>query len=255
MRLRRFNENGTEQFREYLARLRDDPKILPPPELTDDPRFTAPVEPHVEVERVSFATKFDAAEYLSRILSPIPGRQLRIDTGLWSWLSIWFFDQLCPLNANVGRKAKDTVRYVARPNDHRFGLDKHLLFFPWKMLTLHGEHARFLLSQPLEKDSREQREWTGYNHNLSTSLVVLCRRLYWNESEAAFKRGARGKGPGSLRRLMRVAKQLEVTYDIHGLAADRLAQLLPLPEFERWIPRQDPAGAGSGAERVNAPEL
>ncbi|MEZ5395595.1 MAG: hypothetical protein R2724_22660 [Bryobacterales bacterium] len=189
------------------------------------------------VEPRSFVTKYDAGLHLHQLLG-LSSDQLRSDGGLWSWLSVRFFDQVCPPDAKGRRKPlHDNARYLARVGEHRFGLDKHLLFFPWKMVSLHREDAYPILSGPLRSDTSEQKEWIGSHYNLATPLVTLCRRLYWDEERGRFKPGARSKDrPGSLQRFSRVARQLEVTYDIFGMSSEQIAALLPRREFQPWLP-------------------
>jgi len=240
MQLRRLNREGSDQFAEYLAVLRSDARTPFPRELVDDQRFTEALGATVEVDDVQFVNKFEAGQYLAGVLSPVSQQRLRSDAGLWSWLAGWFFDQLCPTDGRGRRKPRETSKYIPQPGDHRYGLDKHLLFFPWKMFQLHGRAAEFLLSQALPIDSRAQREWTGYYHNLSTDLIELCRMLYWDEERKRLKRGTlaspkgRRRKNGGLRRFVQVAHQLEVTYDLFGMSASQILALLPRDEFGRW---------------------
>jgi hypothetical protein len=236
MNLRRLNNQGVQQFSDYLSRLRVDPKTPIPPELIDDPRFSEFFDPIVAIERRQFATKFEAGQYLRQMLVTIPTSRLRCDVLLWCWLAVWFFDQLCPRNQSGARKPLENGKYIARAGDHRYGLDKHFLFFPWKMSLLHGERARFFLNDPVGADSRAQREWTGYHLNVSTALVELCGRLYADQTTGSLKHGATGKRPGNYREFFRALKQLEVTYDIHGMNPDQLLKILPRPQFDRWRP-------------------
>lgn len=246
MIVHRLNDSGIDQFRVYLGRLREAPSTPPPTELTNDPRFTEPLRPRLPIERLQFASKFEAGSYLCGLFADFPSDRLRSDGGLWSWLAIWFFDQLCPLDSKGARRPKDNVKYIARTGDHRFGLDKHFLFFPWKLRALHGELADFLLAAPLDRDTREQREWTGYHLSLLTSLIELCRRLYWDEVAQRFKHGARSTNqPGNLRRFVQVAKQLEVTYDLNGMSTEEIAALLPYREFGRWLAERKSQAASS----------
>lgn len=243
MDLRRFNSAGVEQFQQYLAALRDDPFIPLPSGLLKGSRFTEVLSPVIEIDVLIFSSKFDAAKFFVNKLSSIPERQCRSDVGLWSWLAFLYFDQLCP-SSRGHRTPKETVKYIARPGDHRYGLDKHLLFFPWKMLRRHGEIAEWILSDDLGKDTRVQREWTGYRHNLSTQLFLLGRELYWNEGGSVVKPGARTSRPGGVRRFVQLARQLEVTFDLGGMSTEQLAKLLPQHEFCRWLKSRRESIAG-----------
>jgi hypothetical protein len=235
MNLRRFNQQGVDQFAAYLAVLRQDRATPPPPELIDDPRFTELVDPAIEIDNRELASKYIAGEYLHNTLAPIPVSRLRSDVELWSWLALWFFDQLCPPDGHGRRKPLENNKYISFAGDHRYGSDKHLLYFPWKMYSLHGQSTSFFLADELGKDTRAQREWTGYYLNVSTALVELGGRLYGDKNTGSLKRGATGKRGGSLRRFVQVLHQLEVTYAIHGMSVDQIQATLPSSEFGRWI--------------------
>ena len=237
MILRRYNGHGIGQFAHYLTRLRLDPATPPPSELIDDPRYSEIVHPIVDVERPPFATKYDAGDYLREKLSAVPMSVLRADVQIWAWLAFWFFDQLCPADVHGRRRPlKQNAKYIALAGDHRYGLDKHLVFFPWKMVSAHGSIARFFLADGYGEDPRAQREWTSTNINVSTPIVELGTRLYGNAESGALKRGAvSDKRRGNLRRFVQVMSQLKVTFDIHGMSADQLTGLLPRRDYGKWI--------------------
>lgn len=144
----------------------------------------------------------------------MPASRLRGDTGVWAWLALRFFDQLCPPNHHGRRtEIRENAKYISNPADHRFGPDKHLLFFPWKMVSLHGEHSRCFLAGAPGSDTRAQREWTSYHFNVSTPLIALGARLYGDPKTNRLKSGAVSNlRRGNLRRFIQVVKQLEVTY-------------------------------------------
>ena len=237
MNLRRLRDPGVLQFSDYLAALREDSSRPVPQELLDDPRFTELAEPTIEVERQSFATKLEAGEYLHKCLR-LPASELRSDVGLWAWLAVFFFDQLCPPDGH-GRRHKENAKYISIKGDHRFGLDKHLLFFPWKMYSLHPEAMRFFLSDPVGADSRAQREWTGYYLNLCKPLLEVGARLYGDLKTGKLKRGATSTSSsrkGTLRALLD-RQQLEVTYDLSGMTPEELLRFFPKVTFAGgWNP-------------------
>lgn len=230
------NERGVEEFRSFLGRLRENPLTPLPRELLDNPSCVTPMGIDAPELPRSFSSKFDAGRFLHELLLPLGEKVVRSQTGLWTWLSLWLFDHLCPPDRNGLRKPKRTALYIASPSDHRMGLDKHLLFFPWKMYSRHGRDADFILAAPLGADSTEQREWTSYRLNLVTELLILSRELHWDGDRQGFKRGARTKGAeGGIRRFVQLFKQLEVTYDIYSMSADQLRRLLPPHEYARWM--------------------
>ena len=134
MNVRRLNDNGLDQFRHYLTALRADSSRPFPPELIEDGRFTEQIDYEAAVEQTSFASKFECGDFLYKALAKVPGSVLRVDIGMWAWLSGFYFDQLCPADGNGRRRPfQGNERYIPTAGDHRYGLDKHFLFFPWKM--------------------------------------------------------------------------------------------------------------------------
>ena len=120
MILQRLNANGLIQFRSYLGCLRESPTTPPPTELLADPRFTERLSRQLSVERRDFVNKYDAGVYLNQLLAPLSSDQVRVDGGLWSWLAIFFFDQLCPAKTGGSRKPlAENSRYLARVGEHR----------------------------------------------------------------------------------------------------------------------------------------
>src|SRR5262245_33010664 len=102
MRVRRFNAAGIERFRAQLALLRQDPQSSAETTILEDNALTDPVMP-VDVERVDFVTKREAADYLDPKLATLSGRGLFDDVGLWSWLAMFYLDDVAPPRSG-GRK-------------------------------------------------------------------------------------------------------------------------------------------------------
>jgi hypothetical protein len=129
MKLRRFTQPGLVQFTQYLDQLKAAP-TTPPPEwlLTDEIASEAAAD--VEVVDQQFATRFDAAEYLNGVLCAAKLNNVERDAGLWSWLTLLLFDQVCPPAQGGQRKLGELARYVpAVENFQRYY--RHLLLGPY----------------------------------------------------------------------------------------------------------------------------
>jgi hypothetical protein len=88
----------------------------------------------------------------------------------------------------------------------------------------------------MREDTKVVRELANsYRRNVSKSFVKLAKLLYFDEGNGRIKKGATTNRPGSLRRLDRVVSQLDLTYDVFGVEARELSQLLPKREFAKWI--------------------
>jgi len=145
--LRAFNESGIAAFRDAIQRLRDGDLLHLPQEILSDHSLTRRQGEQVVVT-VKFHTKLDAATYLADRIDFRANPDLLYDAGLWSWLSAFYFDQLCPVadGAQVGRD----YRYVPTPGRDWRHYYRHLLAGPVRMLVAHGaKRARLLLSGPV----------------------------------------------------------------------------------------------------------
>ena len=240
-RLRRLTPNGIERAHEFLAALRDDPSrvIEPPSDLLHDERYAAPFVGEVEVERRSFQTRRDAAEYFEPLLKPIT-HLVADHAGVWSWLGMFYFpDTVRKDNGAVQLSPLDETfvidRHISRSYQLRF---RHYLWGSWRLNEQHGESAAFLLNRELTQwGDIEQRSFGSIRIFNSVGVVPLILRLYTHGTQQ--KRGF-NRSRGGLRHLVRVLDQLERTYDVYGMEPDALLKILP-EEFRQWD-----GGPGSG---------
>lgn len=113
---------------------------------------------------------------------------------------------------------------------------RHLLRGPVEAFRLHGEAARHLLVGPLHRENSLFHELAARTDLfLCHAVVNASRRLYFDEQRNALKRGSAQtqRLPGTIRRFVDVLQQLDLTYDLHSLTAERVVELLP-PEFDPW---------------------
>jgi hypothetical protein len=237
--VRAFTVDGIEAFRQELELIRADSSRATA-KLWGDNQLTEVVSGNAEIESRSFVNKLDFGRYaLASFNGIVPDRVLRSTPGLWSWLACFYFDQLCPADNDGRRKILGNEKYISSATDIRRGMDKHLLFFPWKLVAIHGERASWALAGNLGTDSKVIRELaTSYRRNVSPEYLQLARILYYDETKLTIRRGATSNNQrGNLRRLKDVMNQLDMTYDVFGIPAEGLQQLLPHHEFKRWLSR------------------
>ena len=60
--------------------------------------------PKTECPNAKFANRLAVAEYLDRTLTPVGLADAFNDVGLWAWLALRFFDQLCPVQGDGSRE-------------------------------------------------------------------------------------------------------------------------------------------------------
>jgi hypothetical protein len=224
--LRRLNAKGIAAFRQYLASIRAGSEFQSSPALLYVDDFSVPIKPRVDVEQREFKNKMEAAKYLNDVLENVT-----LDTPLWSWLALFYFDQLAPVREDGKRRPREDYHYI--PTDQR--TERHLLAGPYKLYRLHGEHARVLLHPPVHQHGRFIFD-LDYRRDLLTNrgLIQVVDDLYWNPKTKRPRRGATSDDrPGSLRRLIAVVQQFELNYDLFGMSAAEIRALLPA-EFDVW---------------------
>jgi hypothetical protein len=229
--LRKLNARGIAKFREHLADIRAGEAFHSNPALLYVDEFSVAVQPRIEIEQRRFKTKLDAAVFLTNLLEPVESPRLSNDTGLWSWLALFFFDQLAPVRPDGRRRPREDYHYIP---DRR--TERHLLISAYTTYKMHGERARLLLHPPVHQHGRFLFDLASRRDLITNrGLVDLADRLYWNARTKRPKRGASTENqPGSLRRLIAVVQQLDFNYDLYGMNADEILALLPEREFEGW---------------------
>jgi hypothetical protein len=230
-KLRTLNTRGIEELRRFLQQIRNGAEFRANPAVLYIDEYSSRAARAVEIEPRTFASKFEAAEYLSAVLSTIPATA--DETGLWSWLALFYFDQLSPVDAEGNRRPREDYHYI--PSAEGWQRDRHLLAGPHKLFTLHHRNARLLLHPPVHQHGAFIYN-LGFRRDLITNrgLIEAIDLLYWDTKRNRPKRGATtDTRPGNLRRLIAVIQQLDFNYDLYGMRADEILQLLP-PEFDAW---------------------
>ena len=236
MNLSRLSASGITTFTTYLANLEAEPSLKPPTFLLDDPDQSEEIRPHVSILQRQFNRRLDAAMYLDQLLSTARVSRPEADLGLWAWLTLFYFDQVCPPRPDGTRKLLELWRHVpAIGNFQKFY--RHLLLGPFVVLRAHeGDLGRVsaILANRLHVTDDLMEQVAGYQDLIANPTVLSVQTsLYFDQLNQALKDGARSKGPGSPRRLASVLRQFDLTYDLFGMPAGTLLSLLP-SEFDRF---------------------
>ncbi len=238
--VRVLTERGMQQVRSYLADLRKGSVRRHPAELLTETAFSAkmPGGTEVEIEKRTFQSKLEMAAYVYERFRMAPQAQVDQSPGLWSWLSLYYFDQLCPVN-KLGRRIPG--------QDYRFILDldfrrylRHLLFGPYQIYRLHADKAPLLLYGPLHKTNQYYVELSARQGILTNRGVIeAATLLYFDPLAGKPKRGAGGtaRKAGNLIRFIDVVQQLDLTHDLYSMTGAEVLDLLP-SEFDPWRPGQ-----------------
>jgi hypothetical protein len=157
------------------------------------------------------------------------------DQGLWTWLSLFYFDELYPPAARVRRKPGERARWILNTSGRRYY--RHLLAGPFLIYKSHRDNpdrAMVLLCGPLA-DPGEIVAQIASRQEIVTNrgLMEAAKMLYYDSSNRKPKRGAASKTKGAARRFADVMNQFDVTWDLYSLEAADVIRLLP-DEFSRF---------------------
>jgi len=245
---RSLNRLGLERVRAYLAQLRAGAPRAAPVELLEDAAATNELPVEIVIEPQVFPDRFALGGYLAERLEDVGLDVTDRDAGLWAWLSLAFFDQVCPPNAAGSRQPGRDYRHI--PDFGYRHRHRHLLFGPYQLYRRHGERSRLLLSGPLHSESSVYHEIASRRDLIANKGVLeAAAMLYLDPRRGRPKPGSQGsvRQAGTVRRFVRVLQQLDVTYDIYGLTGRQILELLP-EEFDVFRPQRE-IELGAAAER------
>jgi len=239
--LRELTELGCLKFEEYLRNLDNSTTLIPKPNLNIDffsKKFDTPKKVFID-ENKKFRTRMDLGSYLlqklnlsgirhERVLAEAQGLWINV----WSWLAYIWMEQFI-LNKNGVYIVPAISRFIGSSDWRRFY--RHFISTPYYIYSLHEDfNSKLFLECPpsVHNEFIEQigsRQWII----MSKQLVELAHFLYWDRENDIPKRGARGKGRGTVRRFGKNVNQFLLTYDIHQMKLQDLVNLLP-SEYDEW---------------------
>ena len=234
--LRRFTDVGIAEFVKRIETLRSGGQAEIDDGLVTDPQITEPIVPEVPMERPAFKTKRDAGAYLSERTQAARAVLGDDDRGLWTWLSAWHWDAVCPSNEPTPRRLPSTFFYVYGFGNPR-NSKKHLIKVAVMVFEL-AETSRLLLDTPVNSLPAAVKEVVTRTTMMRLrGMPTLLDLLYWDPHRSRPKTGI--VTPGMIRggdlshRLPARIRQLEVTHDLTNLSAEQLLNLLG-DEFRQW---------------------
>jgi hypothetical protein len=236
VKVRKFSDRGLNEFQLFLDSLStDSPRAYPYSILVNENTTNSlPVE--IEIETRNFANRFEAAEYLYGLLSKagLPG--LEMDRGLWAWLALIYFEQLCPADDLGQRKPGVRSRWIPETEDYR-RYYRHLLAGPYLIYQAHRDdpaRAMVLLCNPLSSPGDIVEQFASRQEIVTSKAIIgAATQLYIDQTTKLPKRGAAGKTNGGARRFAEILNQFDVTWDFSVMEPADLLAMLP-NEFDRF---------------------
>jgi len=228
----------------FLDSLTTDTPMPWPDGLLTDADATEAIEPEIEVEDRSFSNRFEVGQYLNDLLGDSGIDNIEYDRGIWAWLALFFFDQLCPADSHGRRRPGERARWIPAIGNFR-KYYRHLLAGPFRIYRAHREEperALVLLCTPPHSPG-DIVEQLASRQEIVTNAAVMkaATHLYVDPDTGQPKRGAAGRAGGSARRLADVLNQFDMTWDLYSMSWNSITVMLP-QEFERF--QSDKAAAG-----------
>lgn len=233
MKMRKLNKSGIKEFERFIANLRGGGQQNTPDYLLTDPSTSEPFEWELELEYGAFATRYELGVYLAKKLKGVDAHQIMGDSGFWSALALFWFDQLCPQKAGGSRKPSMVYNYVL--SEHYNHRPRHAIFTTWQLVDLYGDFSHFLLSRELPVRGELIEQLMARQYFLScTGVMQAASTLYYDPDRKTFKKGSAGRtSAGCVYRFVNWLQQLEINYDLFSISSSDLVGLMP-KEFDRF---------------------
>jgi len=241
MILRRLTEDGLSQMRSFLDSLATSNPEDDDREILTDSATSAPLPVAITIDEAqSFPRRYEAGKYLFEQLAPLRSARyqcLERDSGVWAWLALLWFDQLCPADRHGRRKPGEHARFI--PEMVGFRYYRHLLLGPYVIYAAHRdapERALCVLTQKLHSPGDLVGQIASRQMLVTSRAVVELATSLFCDKDGRQRSGvqdSRRETPGTPRRLADVLMQFDLTYDLHSISSNQLSSLLPA-EFGRW---------------------
>ncbi len=250
IQLRKFTQEGIEEFRSLIDEERnkgnsrqvslvDDNFVKAVEALARDTEYTEVMDAGCILELdQKFADRYEMGAYLNAELPADISQVQHTNVGLWSWISAAYFRQLLEANKKTGKfKLWSSYRYVPLQYQ-KFRYYRHLAFMNfWIHRTMGEDVAKFFLSRPLfeHSDAIEQLYTQDRDFLTSAGLIQAALEMYMDPKTGRMKPKALGEATGgSARRLAtKIAKQLQMNFDLQSMTKEEIYPLLPA-EFDPW---------------------
>jgi hypothetical protein len=234
------NDSGIARLLEFVHGVKNDPTLAAPLEILTHPSTSTDLgEVCVEIEHQTFGSRFAAAKYLYETLDGSGLTQIEQDRGLWAWLALFFYEELCPPSNKGQRKPGEDARWELQMAPRRYY--RHLLAGPYSIYKAHNQcpnSVEILLCGPLDEPGEIVGQLAATQEIVrNRPLLAAATSLYLDPETRRPKKGAASKPTprraGTSRRFVQLFNQLNVVWDLHAMQPDSILEMLP-QEFDRF---------------------
>ena len=178
-RLHELKPEGIRIARNWLAALRSGLPMPFPDVILISPLYAQPIEPAIYVEQRNFQSRREAGIYFIRTLAPLGPTRTINNPNLWSWLGMFYFNQIVSKDADGNpNPGRTDIAYVIDPNPsqqtrsetRRFA---NRLMLAYDIYRQHQENAWFMLDEPVNSLSRFTMRLTSAPELFRSKGIVL----------------------------------------------------------------------------------
>ena len=248
--VRCLTESGIDEFRAYLVANNGVSDAQPPTWLLSDPVHSRNFDnADVSVERRGFSSRYDFAQYIDEQVR-VSGYEVTLEApGLWEWLTLFYFDIVCPIRNGGARKIGDVQRYipVVAIQSHYLHLLKGAYGFFLEHVNEIGSDCELVLSGPVHLHG------AAFDHLVSRprlrgspGVLLAARRLYF---DSLYHRPKPGFTVGDIRvgEFAKHLRNLPPEYDLSTMSAESILALLP-SDFSQWLDEDELAEVQSARD-------
>lgn len=238
--VRVLNRTGIEEFKKYCDQAYENNELPPPCHLLHEKTVSEVFNENCYLEKRSFKNKKEMAEYLSEVLKAAADKRIILNAGLWSWLALYYFNEICP-EYNSKRKILKSYHYVMDIPDGKLIWNRyyrHLIASPYFIYKNNPENSNVILMSSINVHGDIMEQLASRQEIITNSEILkVADILYFDKKKMVLKKGATSKDvPGSVRRFSKdIFSQLSVTYDLYSMKAEQIQELLPVSEFQIWF--------------------
>jgi hypothetical protein len=216
--------------------------------LTDD-QFSAPLDGNdsqITVKKYDSAKQM--AENICNALRIKDFYDIQSDYRLWGWLTFALWDNFQTLDKEdhplaytykpykfIKGEYKLREKWVfipAEPKDwHKY--QRHIVRNPCELYHRFGSDADHLIERPTNSRGEAIEQLTSRHPFWDSLFIKVGKKLYWDDKNMRMKPGTGGKDKGAPRRLARIFRQFDVTWQIDKTDASSFVKRLP-KEFDRF---------------------
>ena len=233
--VRCLTDSGIDAFRDYLLNSNRKPDIPAPTHLLESPDYSVRSRlADVEIEQREFESRFEFARYLERQAGSAGLEGALDESGLWEWLTLFYFDQVCPARPDGSRVILKVERYI--PDTSRGWHYRHLLKGPCDFRRDVGNNddaCELALSGPVHNHGGAYEHLVSRPRLRSSPGVQLAARaLYYDENGMKPKVGI-SSGGTKVQEFARLLRNMPVEFDLRTMTTESVLALIPSPFLDR----------------------